>query len=185
MRVIFDAAGQRWKVWFAVPLLFLCGVGFAFVGVFFYTSYGLDPIDGGVLKPLITRVLLGGLHAGGGMALMIFTLLYLQCYVTRIEVDGGDTFRVSIAGAGRGPTIRARDVVGAGFNDGVAHAGGIAVNAPWYTLRLRGRRLPLIVDLQGDFRDPRAVDRLMAGQPAPAAVEKPARKPRDNRGRRR
>lgn len=186
MRVIFDAGRQRWKLWFAVPLLFLCGVGLAFVGVFFFTSYGLDPVDGGVLKPFWLRALLGGLHAGGGVALMIFTPLYLQCYVTRIEVDGGDRFRVSIAGIGRGPEIRVGDVVRAGFNDGIAHTGGISVNAPWYSLRLRGRRLPLIIDLQGDFKDAHAVDRLMAGRPAPPAViETPARKPRDNRRRRR
>ncbi|HEV3051131.1 MAG TPA: hypothetical protein VGX50_12530, partial [Longimicrobium sp.] len=60
------------------------------------------------------------------------------------------------------------DVVRAGFNDGISHAGGISVNAPWYSLRLRGRRFPLIIDLQGDFLDQRAVDRLLDGEPAPA-----------------
>jgi hypothetical protein len=120
-----------------------------------------------VLKPLATRLLVGLGFGGSGLAIIAGILLYLQCYVFRIERDE-DTGEFRVALAGLRLTIRAEEVVRAGFNDGVSHAGSISVNAPWYSLRLRGRRLPLIIDLQGDFLDQRAVDRLLDGSPAPA-----------------
>jgi len=36
---------------------------------------------------------------------------------------------------------------------GSGTAGGIWVNAPWMTLRARGRRLPFVIDMQADLLD--------------------------------
>lgn len=168
MRVIFDAGGQRWKVWFAVLLTLVCGGALLWMSGYWLRSYGLEPIDGGVLKPLGVRV--WGAIAWGvpGVAFIVGILAYLQCYVTRIETDDVGGYRVTVAGVGAPKEFGLDGVAGAGYNDGVAHAGGVSVNAPWYSLRLRGRRLPLIIDLQGSFPDERAVIRLLDGQPAPA-----------------
>lgn len=167
MRVIFDAGRQRWKIWFVVLISLATGGALVVLGGWMIQSYGLHPAEGGVLKPLATRLLLGLGFGGSGLAIIAGILLYLQCYVFRIEGDE-DTGEFRVALAGLRLTIRAEEVVRAGFNDGVAHAGGISVNAPWYSVRLRGRRLPLIIDLQGDFLDERAVDRLLKGEPAAA-----------------
>jgi len=42
----------------------------------------------------------------------------------------------------------------------------MSVNAPWTSLRLQGRHLPLIIDEQGDFHDEAALRQLAAGRTA-------------------
>lgn len=168
MRVIFDAGPQRWKIWFVGLISLATGGALVMLGGWLFQSFGLHPDDGGVLKPLSTRILFSLAWVVPGLAIVAAMLAYLQCYVTRIEADEAGEYRVTVAGFGRGLRFGDDAVARAGFNDGISHAGGISVNAPWYSLRLRGRRLPLIIDLQGDFLDERAVDRLLDGAPAPA-----------------
>ncbi|HEX2205724.1 MAG TPA: hypothetical protein VHG91_20595 [Longimicrobium sp.] len=168
MRVVFDAGRQRWKVWFVTAISLVCGGVLVWLGGYLFQRFGLDPSDGGVLRPLGQRLALGGAFALGGVAVIAGILAYLQCYVTRIEEsEAGDEFRVTVAGinGARLRSVRPEDVARAGYSDGRYDAGGVKVNAPWYSIRLLGRRLPLIVDLQGDFHDPDAVDRLMEGAP--------------------
>lgn len=186
MRVIFDAGPQRWKIWFVVLVCVICGGGLVFAGGYLLLNYGLHPEDGGVLKPLTSRILMGAVLALPGLAIIGAILLYLQLYVARIEEDeAGDAFRVTIAGFGRPLAIHPGDVAGVGYDDGISHAGGMSVNAPWYSLRLRGRRFGLIVDMQGDFLDEHAVDRLLEGQRRQvAAAVPPSRKPVGKKRRR-
>ena len=178
MRVVFDVGPQRWKIWFVLLICVICGGGMVFVGGYMLLNYGMHPDDGGVLKPLTSRVLMGGVFALPGFAILAAIGLYLQLYVTRIEEDeAGNGFRVTIAGFGAPRIINPDDVAGAGYNEGISHAGGISVNAPWYSLRLRGRRFPLIVDMQGDFLDEYAVDRLIEGKKRrPLLAARPSRK---------
>jgi hypothetical protein len=174
MRVVFDAGPQRWKIWFVVLICVICGGGMVFAGGYLLLNYGMQAEDGGVLKPLTSRILMGGVFALPGLAIIAAIGLYLQLYVTRIEAnEEGDGFRVTVAGAGAPQTINPADIVGSGYNDGISHAGGISVNAPWYSLRLRGHRFPLIIDLQGDFHDQHAVERLIEGKAASAVLLPP------------
>lgn len=185
MRTIFDAGPQRWKIWFALVISLIAGGALVWLGGWLFQSYGLEPMDGGVLKPLPTRILFGVGFAVPGFAIIAGILLYLRCYVMRIEADdaaGG--FLVTLAWPGRTLVIRPEDVVRVSYSDGISHAGGISVNAPWYSLRLRGHRFPLIVDLQGDFLDQPSVDRLMEGEPIPAVIVAPSRKPKHKKRRR-
>jgi hypothetical protein len=169
MRVIFDAGPQRWKIWFVVLITLACGVALLLMSAYWLRSYGLGPMEGGVLKPLGVRVWGALAWAAPGVAFIAGIVAYVQCYVTRIEVDDdAGAYRVAVAGFGPGLQFGMDRVARTGFNDGISHAGGMSVNAPWYSVRLRGRRLPLIVDLQGDFLDERAVYRLVEGKPAPA-----------------
>ncbi|HEX2210845.1 MAG TPA: hypothetical protein VHG93_24390 [Longimicrobium sp.] len=190
MRVIFDAGRQRWKIWFVLPMSLLVGAVLVWLGGTMLQSYGLDAAEGGVLKPLQIRILLALAFGLPGLAIIAGILAYLPCYVTRIEADeadeSGDALRITVAALSPRLTVRPDDVVRAACSEGVyANGRGMHVNAPWYTLRLRGRRLPLIVDLQGDFIEPDAVERLMSGEPAPAAVEQSKGRSRDHRRRRR
>ncbi len=195
MRVIFDAGSQRWKIWFVLLLCLICGGGVLFGGVYLFLNYGMHPENGGVLKPLTSRILMGGVFVLPGAAINAGILLYLQLYVTRIEQDEvGDSFRVTLAGFGPGLTINLRDIARVDYNDGISHSGGISVNAPWYSLRLPGRRFPLIVDIQGDFLDEHAVDRLIYGDhavdqliyviPKPAVIAGSKRKSQGRKRRR-
>jgi hypothetical protein len=178
MGVIFDAGPQRWKIWFVVLICLLCGGFWIFAGGYLFLNYGMHPDNGGVLKPLTSRILMGSVFVLPGAAIIGALLLYLQLYVTRIEEDGVDeSYRVTVAGLGAPRIITPADVAGSGYNEGISHAGGISVNAPWYSLRLRGRRFPLIIDMQGDFHDKDAVDRLMEGKKrGPVVAVRPSRK---------
>lgn len=185
MRTIFDAGRQRWKIWFVLLISLICGVTLVWLGGWLFRTYGLEPADGGVLKPLMSRILIGVAFAVPGIAIIAGILLYMRCYVTRIEADdaaGG--FLVTLAGLRRRLAVSPDDVVRVSYSDGIAHAGGISVNAPWYSLRLRGRRFPLIVDMQGDFLDQHAVDRLIEGEPMEGVYLRPSRKPQHRKGRR-
>jgi hypothetical protein len=178
MRTIFDAGPQRWKIWFVVLICVVCGAALVFPGGYLFLNYGLHPDDGGVLKPLMSRILMGAVFVVPGMAIVAAMLLYLRCYVMRIEADeveGG--YRIALAAPGQALTIGHDDITRVGYNEGISHAGGMSVNAPWYSLRLRGRRFPLIIDLHGDFLDQHAVDRLIEGKPPPAVLLPPRRKP--------
>jgi hypothetical protein len=185
MRTIFDAGPQRWKIWFVVLICVLCGAGLIFPGGYLLLNYGLHPDDGGVLKPLMSRILMCSVFALPGMAIIAAILLYLRCYVMRIEADDAESgYRIALAAPGRALTIGHDDITRVGYNDGISHAGGISVNAPWYSLRLRGRRFPLIIDLQGDFLDQHAVDRLIEGEPPLLLPRRPSPKPQGKKRRR-
>jgi hypothetical protein len=49
------------------------------------------------------------------------------------------------------------------YHDGSSRAHGITVNAPYYNIRVPGRRLPFIVDLQGEFVDGDLFHRVFLG----------------------
>lgn len=186
MRVIFDAGPQRWKIWFVVLICVLCAALFVFAGGHLFVNYGLQPAEGGVLKPLADRLFWLGVFALPGLAIIAALVLYLRCYVTRVELDDeARAYRVALAGPGRTLAFTHEEITGVGYNDGISHAGGISVNAPWYTVRLRGRRFGLIIDMQGDFLDQRAVDRLVEGEPIAQAAPRPqVRKPLEKKRRR-
>jgi hypothetical protein len=185
MRTIFNAGWQLKKVWFVAVISLASGIALTWLGAWLFRTYGLEPLDGGVLKPLTTRILLGGWFAAAGLAIIAGILLYLYCYVARIEADdAGPGFRVTLATPGRKLIVNPDDVVRVGYSDGISHAGGISVNAPWYSVRLRGRRFPLIVDMQGDFLDEPAVDRLIEGEPPPIIERRPGHKIQGRKRRR-
>ena len=51
----------------------------------------------------------------------------------------------------RDRVFSAADIQGSSYHGGDFWAGGVAVNAPWVTVRMRGARWPFIVDAQGEF----------------------------------
>ncbi|HEX2289815.1 MAG TPA: hypothetical protein VHH53_06410 [Pseudonocardiaceae bacterium] len=145
-------------MWIAALLLLGCGVGLVAVGWYSLTSYGLDPFEGGVLAPLSQRLLMGAMFILPGLGVCALVIGYPLCYVTRIESNQArDEFRVRLL-TGQELAVRLEDVVTAEFKHGRFQN----VNAPWYSVRLRGRRLPLMVDIQGELLDQEAADRLLA-----------------------
>ncbi|HEU0297953.1 MAG TPA: hypothetical protein VFR37_00820 [Longimicrobium sp.] len=146
-------------VWISAVLLLGCGVGLVVVGWYSLTRYGLGPFEGGVLAPLPQRLLMGAMSILPGLATCALVIGYPLCYVTRIEAnEARDEFRVRLM-TGQELTVRVEDVVTAKFSHGRFQG----VNAPWYTVRMRNRRLPLIVDIQGEFLDREAARGLLAG----------------------
>jgi hypothetical protein len=143
------------------------GAFLVWVGWDAFQTYGIRPADGGVLAPFHVRVMLGGGLALLGVALAGGILVYTRCYVARIETSSGSgSYRVSVAGFLRSVVmeIQPEELATADYHDGRYRG----VDAPWYTVRVRGRRLPLIIDAQGEIVNTAAFQRLLAGQPPTA-----------------
>jgi hypothetical protein len=137
------------------PLFVAMGMGCVWVGWAALTGY--DQQDaGGVAMSWVMRIVVGGLFLGMGLGTVALGCLYGLMYIARLEIDRArDVVRITLAGyvTGRSFTARPSDFVSAKF-----HSSG---SAPWTTVRLHGRKLPLILDEFGRFDDPHAVDRLI------------------------
>ena len=167
--LLYHAATRTRRVRFVLLLALAALVFLAWFGWDLLHTYGLRPADGGVLAPLPVRVawFLGCVLAGA--ALFGGMLVYARCYVVSIEADDD-------AGALRVRTLRLlgtrERVYAAGeLRPGTYHHGKLrmrhTVNAPWFTLHVPGRRVPLIVDAQGSFPDPVLLQRLLRQAPRP------------------
>lgn len=168
--LLYRAGRQLLKVRLLLLMALACGVLAVWAGVHLFRTYGLSPGDGGVLAPLPVRLAWGlgvaflGLAFAGGMQ------LYARCYVARLEVDEKrealHVYTVGWLGALRQErypleALRLRPVRSR------RHSGrtpplwrGPVVDAPWRSLRLPGRRLPLILDEQGEVHHPGWLRRL-------------------------
>ena len=162
-RTLYDAAGRPRRVWLLLALAAACAAWSCYEGAALARTYGLRPADGGVLAPPTVRLAWGAAVAGLALAFFAGMLVYARCYVTRLVYDG-------TAGTVRVRTLLppVRVVAASAFGGGALRRGRshgrIPVDAPWASLRVRGRRLPYILDLQGDVADPPALRRLVRGE---------------------
>jgi hypothetical protein len=190
MRTIFRAGGKTIGIRLAMPFCSVVGVAMTWVGWMFIqpSSYqGDDALSG----PIGLGMLFGLVFLLGGLGIAIGSWLYGPAYVSRIEVDREeDRVRFSVAGwvRGRSFTVHPEDVVSGRYHDGHYDSGRTMVNAPWTTVRVRGRRLPLIVDERAAYADWWAVDRLTRHQsialeqPRAAVAAVPTKKRKKKRG---
>jgi hypothetical protein len=124
--------------------------------------YGLSPGDGGVLRPLGQRLAWAAGVGSLGLAALVGMWVYSRTYVAALRYDGPGGFLIvrtpSWLGT-RAERVSVADLAGATHRDAkrlaqIGNAHGLTVDAPWLSVRVRGRRLPLVVDLQGRFPDP-------------------------------
>lgn len=164
---LFRAGGQLWKVrlWLWISL-----AAFAFslwFGWELFNSYGMRPADGGVLAPLGVRLAWAGAVAGLGFLFAAGMQLYGGLYVANMawdEANGLLHLRTLTFFGNRDRVFPADAIERTDFHDGFFWAGGVTVDAPWYTLRMRGQRWPFIVDAQGTFLAPELGQRLFGGR---------------------
>jgi|GEM_PF-2186634 len=135
------------------------------VASLWFVTYILRAADPGLT--LAGRVALAALFTVFGLTFTVGLGVYGWCYVTRVVWDpDAQRCNVSLAGLfvpvhldvepATAPRVR--------FHEGQSHKAGFSVNAPWYGVRLPGRRLPLILDMGGDFLRPDLVDRVLLGE---------------------
>ena len=160
--IIFDNNRQALKVRFVFWLLLAAGMGGLWAGWSILLYFGLSPGDGGVLRPLWQRLLFGGSLAVLGGTVAYGMWIYIHLYVLRIALQGSEVAVTTMAPFGRTETVYNPVDLGEGaFHDGKVSAldGASAafsvprVDAPWMTLRVRGRFWPLIVDVQAEVID--------------------------------
>lgn len=164
---IFRAGRQLWKVRLWMWIALACWAVALWFAWDLFNSYGTRPADGGVLAPLPVRLAWAGTIAALGFAFVAGMALYGGLYVANMVYDEpGDRLHlrtVSFFG-NRDRAFPAAAVESTDFHDGFFWAGGVTVDAPWYTLRIRGARWPFIVDAQGIFLDPELGRRLFGGR---------------------
>jgi hypothetical protein len=162
MTRLYDAGWQGRKVRMVIWGTFL------FAGVMFSLAL-LDPKvpPPPEIETPAQRMIAKGFAALVGFASVIGILVYGRCYVQRIEQAEDGSLTLRLTGALGSPKLRlTRDSIeGTRYRRGRFTGGDIHVNAPWTSLRVIGRRLPLIVDEQGEFLDPAAL--AAALEPAP------------------
>ncbi|HEY0036497.1 MAG TPA: hypothetical protein VGB66_07395, partial [Longimicrobium sp.] len=116
------------------------------------------------ISPLARFALVAAILAMAAAA-SIGMWVYGRCYVIRATWDPlTGACQITLAGL----FIPTRLTVAAGtrgrYHAGQSHASGLRVNAPWYSVRVAGRVLPLILDLQGEFLQPELIDRVLLGE---------------------
>ncbi len=151
-----QARKVRALLWVSLPVLLAC----LYAGWSVFESYGLRPADGGALRPFGERLAFGGGIACLGLLLAGGLLLYARSYVLRLSRTGGSLQIETLA-----PFGRHRHAFEIAAVTGTRHHRGRLtlrqhVHAPWLTLRISGRSLPFILDLQAERFDRAALDRL-------------------------
>ena len=164
MTTLFRASGQLKKVralmWFAL----LCAAGAVWWGYDLALTYGLNPGDGGELAALPVRLAWGVGVALLGISFAAGMYLYGRCYVAQIDFDEqAKQLHVRTAGfiGSAEQTINPADILRSRHHHGKFHTPEMTVNAPWTSLKIRGRRWPLILDAQGEFYEPKLLRKLL------------------------
>jgi hypothetical protein len=157
---IFRAGSQAVMVRFVQGLLVL-----VFTPGLLWGAWALAVVSDPSLSPLARYALVAGALALAA-ASSIGMVVYGWCYVTSATWDPrAGACHITLAGL----FVPARLTVAAGergrYHAGRSNAAEIQVNAPWYSVRIPGRRLPLILDLQGEFLHPDLVDRVLLADP--------------------
>jgi hypothetical protein len=151
MEPIYSAGRQAWKVRLVQWIALACGPVALWTGGMIVKTYGLHPSEGGALAPLPLRLALGGFVAALGVSFVVGMWVYGRCYVMAAAVDETrGVLDVTLAGllVPWRMEVPLDAVEGAVAHAGQLNTGGVSVNAPWTSVRLYGRFLPLVIDAQ-------------------------------------
>jgi hypothetical protein len=175
MTPIFHAGRQLIKVRGMMLFSLICAVGCVWAGIYLARTYGLSPGDGGVLAPLPVRLAWGIGVALLGIGFAAGMWLYGRCYVVTLEVDEHTSqlhmYTVRFFGTAM-QTVALADIGTTTHHHGKldvirADGAGLSVNAPWHSVTLAGRRLPLIIDQQGTVLHPELMNAVFRTQRRP------------------
>jgi hypothetical protein len=166
METLFRAGRQLVKVRAVMLFSLVCAAASLWWGFDLAQTYGSRPAEGGALAPLPVRLAWG---VGVGSLGVIFAAgmwLYGRCYVAKMELDQRTgtlhVYTVRFFGS-RKQVFDVSDILGSSYHEGKFDGMGVVptVDAPWRSMRLAGRRLPLIVDQQGVFLEEELVNKLL------------------------
>lgn len=149
---LFDAGQQRSKVIGLTLFSAVCALGSSWAAVGIWQHMGLSPADGNQLSPWQARLAMAAFVAGFGWSFLGGMLVYLRCYVSHIVTVDHETIELQPLWLGRPLQVGARDGSLTQAHAGQFHSRmAVSVSAPWTSLRLPGRRLPFIIDAQGQW----------------------------------
>ncbi len=168
---LFHSSSRLWRVRLVqyASLIGLVVATWAAWGIF--RTYGLNPADGygGVLAPLSHRATFAGIVLTLGVLFAGGMGVYGRCYVVRMDLDKQrQCLTLHLAGFLRRTTceIPLADLNAAGRHNHLPQPfrsliGPSQVDAPWISISVKGRRLPLILDRQADFPEARTFEALV------------------------
>ena len=164
MTDIFRAGFQLTKVKGMMVFALICAIAALYWGWSLFNTVGLSPGDGygGVLAPVGVRLAWGLTVAVLGLLFLAGMWVFGRLYATRIRYDSAaDALHIGTLEllATRTTIVSPSDVLGSRYHHGRMEGEG--VDAPWFTVRLKGWRGPLIVDAQGVFPDRELAARLL------------------------
>ena len=166
-KTLFAAKWQAFKVRLIYWFLALACLGALYGGWTIYNSFGLSPGEGGVLRPFGQRLAFGVFIAALGLAAFVATHIYIRRYVTRMELSGNEVGVETMTSTGRSwRAIPAGDLVLGGLygDSRIITTRGQTVRASWRTLRVKGDKLPLLLDMQAEHIDLKALSKLGASK---------------------
>jgi hypothetical protein len=165
----FRAGSRRARVHLVVWGGILGGGVLMAWGIHLGLFYGLAPQDGGTLRPMAERLLIGGSLAGLGLLTAVGLILYARAYVVRAALDPrfGKVEVETLAPWIPPAQIPLRYFARADYRPGRTQA----ANAPWIRVPVEGRRLPFVLDAQGEFLDAETARRVLGKGPWTAAEE--------------
>lgn len=128
-------------------------------------TYGLSPGDGGVLRPQSERLSIAALIAGLGALPLVGLCVYARLYLIRIEQDVAGLVLTTLGTFGPSThRVLPGEVEKIRFHAGQLEPGS-SVHTPWLTVRVKGRRLPFILDLQAESIDREGLSEIRERRP--------------------
>lgn len=187
---LFEAGGQKLRVLGLTIFSFLCAAASIPAGIEIARSYGLAEADGGVLAPIVFRLGLATFVWIAGLGFAAGMILYGFMYADRVWINGNPRLKTAgVAGATGIPkiqnqtqacTLLIKTLLPPGSSGyilltpetrrvivqkaGALSAGGLAVRAPWLSIRVATRRLPLILDMKGKMPDTEKLIKSLQGK---------------------
>lgn len=169
-RNIRQARKVRLSFWGTVITLLIACYG----GWQLFSTYGLEPDGGGILRPVGERLAIGVSVVALGIAFVAGMLVYLSVYVGRIEKQRDGLSIATLTPTGQRPifyhladlSLRA-DHHKRLLDVPVASSLQIALGTRTATIPIRvaGQRLPLVLDLRAREIDGEALAELLPAQP--------------------
>ncbi len=161
MRVLYSADNRRSRLGVALLVLIVGAVAMGWLAIEVYVSYGLNPADGygGRLAPWTDRAWFAGFLGATGFGLLFAVWLVLRLFVRKISKQdddklAGNGIQIHFFGPFAPLDLHTEEVRGVHAREGRLNvAGAPGVDAPYYLIFRRGRRLPLVLDAQGEFYD--------------------------------
>lgn len=169
MTVIFENRRQALKARLLTLLLILpFSAGMMWWGWDLFQTFGLSPGDGGVLRPLVERIAVGGFVGGLGLITGVAMMIYAMHYAVRVLRDGDRLHIETLTPWALGHwhyEFPVTQVEGTSFHEGRLRTYKHNVNAPWMTLRISGRRFPFILDAQAETMNGSGIEGLTKAKP--------------------
>ena len=154
----YQAVKVRVVFWFSAIIALVACIS----GWMIFQTFGTSPGDGGVLRPFAERAMAGGIVALLGLSFFAGMVLYTRLYVLELRRSQDEVHLTTMAlFAARSRTLQITEVGEINFYAGrMFTPRGQSVNAPWFTVPVRGQWFPYIVDAQAETVDRRQLQRL-------------------------